>query len=147
MKLVYPLSILRQSNTLGRFLATPTRLLGSKVAPGNPPGAVHLYDEQDALRLDLDTLRDNLTKIRQAIGYPTYDVTLILVDDQAMRSMNNESRGINKATDILSFPFYDAVEPGVLEDVRFDIPDYYMLVRSNYMMGRTGVYGITTDFK
>jgi ssRNA-specific RNase YbeY (16S rRNA maturation enzyme) len=47
-----------------------------------------------------------------------------------MQSTNLESRGIAAPTDILSFPFHGAIRPGTLEDVPFDIPDYYMLVSS-----------------
>ena len=82
------------------------------------------------LKLDEQRLRNTVTQIRKLIGYDTYDVTLILVDDDEMSSINQESRGIAKPTDILSFPFHDAVKAGVLEDVEFDIPDMYMLVRT-----------------
>lgn len=105
-----------------------SRIFGSKAAIGNPPGEISIYDEQDVLKLDEDRLRRTLTQIRRVIGYDTYDVTLILVDDEEMRSINKESRGIDSPTDILSFPAHAAVEAGVLEEIKFDIPDYYMLV-------------------
>jgi hypothetical protein len=115
-------------------------LFGSKAGPGNPPGKISLYDEQNDLKLDLDQLRDTVSRIRQCIGYPTFDVTLILVDDKEMKSTNKESRGINEPTDILSFPFHDAVKPGVLEEVKFDAPDYYMLVRTHaHLQGETRI--------
>ena len=105
-----------------------SHLFGSKAAAGNPPGDIAFYDEQNVLKLDRDRLCRTVTDIRRLIGYDTYDVTLILVDDDEMQSINKESRGIDAPTDILSFPFHGAVEAGVLEDVKFDIPDYYMLV-------------------
>lgn len=105
-----------------------TRLLGTKMGPGKPAGDIAIYDEQNVLKLDMDRLRTTIDAIRRCIRYDTYDVTLILVDDKEMKSMNLESRGVNAPTDILSFPFHGAVSPGVLEDVEFDIPDYYMLV-------------------
>ena len=108
------------------------RLLGSKAAAGNPPGDICFYNEQDALALDEQQLRQTLTAVRRRIGYDTYDVTLILVDDAEMKNINKESRGMNKPTDILSFPFHPSVSPGVLQDVQFDIPDYYMLVSTLY---------------
>ena len=103
--------------------------------------------------LDLPRLERTLSELRDLIGYRTYDVTLMLVDDDEMRRTNLETRGIDAPTDVLSFPFQDAVEigtgegegggmttaaaaaattrrrrtPGVLADPEFDVPDYYSL--------------------
>ena len=114
--------------------SSSSRCFGSKVAEGNPPGDIAFYNEQDFLNdIDEDALCSTLRQIRQLIGYDTYDVTLILVNDAEMKRVNQESRGIPAPTDILSFPFHAATSPGTLEPVQFDIPDYYMLVRSNRM--------------
>jgi ssRNA-specific RNase YbeY (16S rRNA maturation enzyme) len=77
--------------------------------------------------IDEDALRNTLQKISKIIGYETYDVTLLLVEDDEMAEENLESRGVDAPTDILSFPFHDYEEPGLLEDPEFDIPDYYTL--------------------
>jgi hypothetical protein len=107
--------------------------LGSKAGSGGASGAIDLYDEQKALTsLDLPRLRTTVQRIRHLIGYDTYDVTLLLVDDKAMTATNLESRSIDAPTDILSFPFHGAISPGTLEDVPFDIPDYYMLVSTSF---------------
>lgn len=103
------------------------KLFGTKVAEGNPPGDILIDNDQTTLDLDLDRLERTITRIRDILGYPTYDVSLLLVEDEEMRETNLESRGINKPTDILSFPFLDCIEPGKLQDPRFDIPDYYNL--------------------
>lgn len=108
-----------------------SRLLGTKAGiPGNPPGDIILENAQDVLpSIDQDRLRSNIEKIRDLIGYPTYDVTLYLVEDEFMQETNRETRGMDKPTDILSFQFH-AHKPnqaGVLEDPEFDIPDFYTL--------------------
>ena len=41
-------------------------------------------------------------------------VSLILTDDEQIRIMNRESRGIDKSTDVLSFPLLDQDEDGEL---------------------------------
>mmetsp|Transcript_5911 Transcript_5911/g.8938 ORF Transcript_5911/g.8938 Transcript_5911/m.8938 type:complete len:225 (+) Transcript_5911:104-778(+) len=105
------------------------RLFGSKRGvPGNPLGKIEIYDDQEALKnIDQDALQDTIRQISKIIGYETYDVTLLLVDDEEMRETNLESRGIDAPTDILSFPFHPPVEAGLLEEPEFDIPDYYTL--------------------
>lgn len=68
-----------------------------------------------------------MSQIRKEISYESYDVNLILLEDGAMQEANLESRGVDKPTDILSFPFHEAKVPGELEPPMFDIPDYYNL--------------------
>ena len=38
-------------------------------------------------------------------------VSLLLTDDEAIRQINNDSRGIDKATDVLSFPMIELPAP------------------------------------
>ena len=44
------------------------------------------------------------------------DVELVFVNDDEMRKINHEHRGINKATDVLSFP-YEQVPGGLMGSV------------------------------
>lgn len=108
-----------------------SRLFGSKRGvPGNPMGSVAIYNEQEALNdIDVAAIEQTARRISKILGYETYDVTILLVDDEEMRETNLESRGINNPTDILSFPFHVCQEnkPGLLEEPEFDVPDYYTL--------------------
>lgn len=106
-----------------------SRLFGSKRGvPGNPLGTISIYNEQtDLPNIDENALHETVQKISKILGYETYDLTLILVDDEEMIETNLESRGINAPTDILSFPFLEAERPGLLCEPEFDIPDYYTL--------------------
>ena len=119
-----------------------TRLFGTKAGvPGNPPGTISIYNEQTTLPdIDQEALKGTVHRISQLLGYETYDVTLLLVEDEEMRATNLESRGIDKPTDILSFPFHEHDTPGVLKEPEFDIPDYYhlgdMVVDIPYVMRR-----------
>ena len=40
------------------------------------------------------------------------EVSVTIVDDEEIRSINNEYRGIDKSTDVLSFPFNEFSAPG-----------------------------------
>ncbi len=106
-----------------------TRLFGSKRGvPGNPLGTVAIYNDQDAIPdIDEQALQQTVERISKLLGYETYDVTLLLVDDEEMRETNLESRGIDAPTDILSFPFHEPQTAGLLEEPEFDVPDYYTL--------------------
>ena len=47
-------------------------------------------------------------------------VSLLLTDDEQIREMNRENRGIDKATDVLSFPNID-----------FDVPSNFEIIEDN----------------
>eukprot|EP00540_Astrosyne_radiata_P023665 CAMPEP_0116869488 /NCGR_PEP_ID=MMETSP0418-20121206/27789_1 /TAXON_ID=1158023 /ORGANISM="Astrosyne radiata, Strain 13vi08-1A" /LENGTH=154 /DNA_ID=CAMNT_0004505593 /DNA_START=109 /DNA_END=573 /DNA_ORIENTATION=+ len=82
-----------------------------------------------------------MSKIRSLLGYEKYSVTLTLVDDEEMRATNKDTRDIDAPTDILSFPFADASEPGRLLEPDLEIPELLhlgeMLVDVPYVIRRT----------
>ena len=43
------------------------------------------------------------------------DVNVLIVSLQEIQSINEQSRGIDSATDVLSFPYYEYDEPGVFK--------------------------------
>ena len=112
--------------------ACSSRLFGTRRnTPGNPPGEISIYNEQTALNgIDIDRIEATMTEIRSIIKYPTYDISLLLVDDEEMSKTNLDTRGIDGPTDILSFPFQDVAvggKPGELAEPEFDIEDYFSL--------------------
>jgi probable rRNA maturation factor len=107
---------------------TNTRLFGTKPGPESPAGEIYFDNDQKALpTIDTDRLIKTVGDIRKILGYETYDVSLLLVEDEEMQETNKRTRGVDAPTDILSFPFSGAAEPGTLLDPEFDIPDYYAL--------------------
>jgi probable rRNA maturation factor len=90
-------------------------------------GEIGFFDEQKDLKVDAAKMVEVATKIRSLLGYDTYGLTLMLVDDEAMREANEDSRGVDAPTDILSFPMHEAIKPGLLQKPQFDIPDMHHL--------------------
>jgi probable rRNA maturation factor len=89
---------------------------------------IEFYNENTALtNIDEEKLKQTVSRIRSILGYDKYSVTLSLVDDEEMQEINLQTRQVDSPTDILSFPFHNAAEPGVLEKPQFDIPDLYTL--------------------
>ncbi len=72
---------------------------------------LEVIDETQQFRA-LDSLREKLErylkkkKIKQI-------VTLILLTDEKIRELNNKDRGINKATDVLSYPMHEPDDVGM----------------------------------
>lgn len=45
------------------------------------------------------------------------EVSVTIVDDEEIRKINSEYRGIDKSTDVLSFPFNEFESPGNFDDI------------------------------
>ena len=49
------------------------------------------------------------------------EVSVTVVDDEEIRSINSEYRGIDKSTDVLSFPFNEFTISGHFDDIEENI--------------------------
>lgn len=45
------------------------------------------------------------------------EVSLLLVDNESIKAINSDTRGIDNATDVLSFPNVEFTEPGVFDSL------------------------------
>ncbi|MBR5712581.1 MAG: rRNA maturation RNase YbeY [Lachnospiraceae bacterium] len=52
-------------------------------------------------------------------------VNMLLTDNEAIHSMNKEFRGIDRATDVLSFPMVDYAEPGNFDGLEEHTEEYF----------------------
>lgn len=48
------------------------------------------------------------------------DVNVLITTEDVIRDINRDNRGIDSATDVLSFPYYDYDEPGVFDGVIYE---------------------------
>ena len=114
--------------------STTTRLFGSNPATSNEPGGIDITDERDdtkTIPIDIIALHKTIDTVRDILGYPTYDITLQLIDEDFMKEVNNETRGKDESTDVLSFSFTECEEPGILKDV----PSHSALIGDMYCLG------------
>jgi len=51
------------------------------------------------------------------------EISITIVDNEQIREINNEHRGIDRATDVLSFPMLDFETPGVIGESFADFDD------------------------
>jgi len=56
------------------------------------------------------------------------EISFLLVDDERIREINKDYRGIDKATDVLSFPIVDMCEGKILSDEGDIDPDENLLI-------------------
>lgn len=82
-------------------------------------------DHQKTDRL-VETIKTRLETIYRALELRDPHVSLLLTDDEAIRQLNEQWRGIDEATDVLSFPAHHPEsipdEPSHLGDIVISIP-------------------------
>lgn len=82
-----------------------------------------LYTENRQSKLDVsDQLVDNIKNVcdfalKEECVELDYQISLLFVDNEEIREINQETRGIDKATDVLSFPMLDFEEGKVFKDL------------------------------
>lgn len=83
-----------------------------------------------------DTARLVCRAVLEEEGCPyEAQVNLVLTNDEGIREMNRESRGIDRATDVLSFPNVDFRQQGVFEIDENREADYFDPDSGELMLG------------
>lgn len=85
---------------------------------------IYMDDRQSLIFVEKD-LEENIKEIidyalkEEQVLIP-YEVSLIFVDNEAIREINSDTRGIDRATDVLSFPMLDYDEKKVFKECYLD---------------------------
>lgn len=79
---------------------------------------VEVVNRQRRLKLDTEAWSNFADKALDAIGKSESSATIAFVSDNRIRELNRQFRGIDKATDVLSFP---AEEPKNLGDIAVSV--------------------------
>lgn len=71
-------------------------------------------------------IRADLRKLLSLTGQQNAEVSVLLVGDKAMRSLNRRYRGKDRTTDVLSFPLregrFSRIQPHILGDIVLSLP-------------------------
>ena len=68
-----------------------------------------------------ELFRDIIEAVTEAEGCPyEVSVSLLITDNAAIRELNRENRGIDRETDVLSFPMLTFTEPSCFDDMEED---------------------------
>jgi len=65
---------------------------------------VEVVNRQRRLKLDTEAWSDFAARALEAIGKSKSSATIAFVSDKRIRELNRQFRGVDKATDVLSFP-------------------------------------------
>ncbi|KAF9571795.1 hypothetical protein EC968_010666 [Mortierella alpina] len=73
-----------------------------------------LKSTQRSVQISAPHLKSQIQLLLTAAGYKDWDIGVEITGNRRLRQLNAEYRGKDKPTDILSFPFTEAVKPGKL---------------------------------
>ena len=79
---------------------------------------IEVVNRQRRQKIVLQPWKELATKMLQAIGNEQASATIAFVSDKTIRDLNNQFRGIDKSTDVLSFP---AEESDNLGDIAISV--------------------------
>ena len=65
---------------------------------------IEVVNRQRYKRIDPQSWQDFALKALDAIGHGEHEATIAFVSDSAIRKLNKRFRGLDKTTDVLSFP-------------------------------------------
>ena len=68
---------------------------------------IFITDEQTECIIDHDKLEDQIRSILIALDCEEKEISVLLADDKKMRELNNQYRGQDRSTDVLSFPQHE----------------------------------------
>jgi probable rRNA maturation factor len=74
---------------------------------------IEIRNTQRAVAIDSAQVESDLERILAAVQYPDFDVTVWFTTEKTIQKYNQQFRSINKATDVLSFPYHAAANPDV----------------------------------
>jgi rRNA maturation RNase YbeY len=73
---------------------------------------ITLHNEQKDITVDTKQLEAHAQRLLDILGYSEFDLGVLLTSEQEMQTYNREYRSIDKATDVLSFPFHYDIAAG-----------------------------------
>ena len=54
-----------------------------------------------------DLIRNAVNTVMSDVGAGDFEVSVLITDDEKIQKINKEFRGIDKKTDVLSFPMFE----------------------------------------
>jgi probable rRNA maturation factor len=105
-------------------------------------------DGQRPYPLDLANLEAAATATLAACGVGEAELTLVIVDDEAMRTVNREYRGVDAPTDVLSFAAHEGNDDlTVPDDLAAELERYLgdVMLALPYSLRQAAEYGTRPD--
>ncbi|WP_298037023.1 rRNA maturation RNase YbeY [uncultured Desulfuromonas sp.] len=82
---------------------------------------IHIENRQKNLRLKTQALEKVAGRILSALGCPDAEISVVIVDDEEIRSLNRDYLGRDRATNVISFAMQEGEGAGLNPEVLGDV--------------------------
>jgi len=72
---------------------------------------INIKNRQRKIKLDIKDIEFWVSTILKFLNYQKFDIGILITNDKSIRKYNRDFRFKDKATDVLSFPFYPNLKP------------------------------------
>lgn len=73
---------------------------------------ITIHNRQRKIPINVEKLQADAQKLLQLLGYPDFDLGILITTNTSIQGYNATYRMQDKPTDILSFPFHTELQPG-----------------------------------
>ncbi|MFH1644776.1 MAG: rRNA maturation RNase YbeY [bacterium] len=71
-----------------------------------------IKNKQRKTTINQKEIKSKIEKILKHLDYTNFDIGIWFTTNQTIKKYNQKYRNKNKATDVLSFPFHEKIQPG-----------------------------------
>ncbi len=108
---------------------------------------ITIKNTQRTVPVTIEAVRNDTDRILQLLGYALFDIGIWITTDKTIRAYNKRYRGKDKATDILSFPFWPDLKAGQrikpTSDEEKNLGD--LIISAPYLEREARQYGVSFD--
>lgn len=109
-----------------------------------------IENEQEKVKIEDSVLDAISAVVKKTLEYEECDfeaeVSVTIVDDAEIKELNNAERGIDRATDVLSFPMLEFDEEGNAIDCEFDFTDDDLVLLGDIVISAERAYEQAENF-
>ena len=74
---------------------------------------IFIRNEYPKIKFDVEKIKQQMGKVLCSLDCNDYEISILFIGDQGIRRLNNQFRGIDCPTDVLSFPQFLEDEPEI----------------------------------
>lgn len=91
---------------------------------------INVNHKNSSISVDKRFLLKVTAELLSITGYTEHSVSVIIVDDEEIKDLNNRYRQKNQPTNVLSFPFLDGTEPGFSHLAVSELGDIFISIET-----------------
>ena len=108
---------------------------------------IYLKNTQKSVPIDTTFVHHQLEQILAILKYESFSISLLITTDATIKKYNKQYRNVDKATDILSFPYHPELKAGKRIKVRTQEDENLgdMIISAPYVVKEARVHNVSFE--